>query len=330
MIKHIFRINVYGRGYTLYSGYALSSYKEFPLDIQSDCISKNYLSAQKRIDTLLDTQTARWCFCSSNNYVDCRPVITYGCLLHVPDDTGRMGVSFIHGIESDEEFRGDQVVVSIAHLFSQKTIDKISLLIARVAKGTVHSGELIEFLTTHFNTKLNYPPRPLYSINPIKEIRQDCGEASIITWLAMMISHSDIPAPWEIYEEYSTQDKALSILSSLPIAKDKYLLSEYICSIHYMSQNKLTVTEDIGRDPIIVKPSSISGSERIRPGKNPKLNWRKLLNHLKQDYLKIALIFILIIMTLSIIGLTIQVSSLQEKSWALFSQRVINEISCLK
>jgi hypothetical protein len=70
-------------------------------------------------------------------------------------------------------------------------------------------------------------------------LQQDCGGASLVTWLAMATSHSDSPAPWEIYEEYSHQTDTVSTISSFDSAKDVYLLSEYIGRMNYMCQNNL-------------------------------------------------------------------------------------------
>jgi hypothetical protein len=270
-MRHTFRINVYQKGYTLYSGYGISNYQEFPLDIQSNNISKNYLSAQKRIDAVMETQMERWCFCLTNNYIEDNPVIAYGCLLQIPDDEGRIGISFIHGIESDENIGIDRIVVSIAHLLSQKTINHLSHLISKIARGTVRPEKLHEFLANYFSINSNYPKQfPSHNLNPIKEIQQDCGGASTVTWLAMAISHLDSPAPWEVYEKYSYQDKVICTVSSFIGAQDKQLLSEYIYKAGHLIQagskflngnniNKDADTRSVNR---VVKSSYINTNKK--------------------------------------------------------------------
>jgi hypothetical protein len=233
-MRHTFRLNVHQKGYTLYSGKNLSQYQEFPLDVQSNGISKNYLSAQKRIDSLLETKISRWHFCVANNNAGKHPVTAYGCWLPIKDEMERLGISFIHAIEGDEEFKIDQVVVSITQLLLQQTIGELSELIAGVAKGTATPEHLMNVLTNHFTKKDNHlsnsnsdSPRN----RPIKEIQQNCGGASAATWLAMAISHLGSLPPWEIYEEYSFQTKFVSTVSSCSKATEKHLLSNYLTQI---------------------------------------------------------------------------------------------------
>lgn len=241
-MRHTFRLNVKGKGYTLYSENSSCKYQDFPLDIQSKYISQNYLCSQRKIDALLETQTARWSICIANNNVRDDLVTAYGCLLPIPDDKGRIGISFIHAIESGNEMSVEQVVILIGCLLAQKKIGYISNLIGGVAKGNISANELIEFFTNHFRLSSNNLLSPSRSLKrfPIKEIQQDCGGATLTTWLAMATSHADSPAPWEIYEEYSHQTDTVSTISSLDSAKNIYLLSEYLhISSHTFQNNSI-------------------------------------------------------------------------------------------
>jgi hypothetical protein len=173
-MRHIFRLNVNGKGYTLYSKNDSSNYQEFPLDTQSKYISRNYLDAQRKIDALLETQTARWSICIANNYERDNLVTAYGCLLPIPDDNERIGISFIHAIESGNEISVEQVVVLIGCLLSQKKVERIGDLISGVAQGNISANDLIEFFTSHFRLSSNNLLSSSFSLErvPIKEIQQ--------------------------------------------------------------------------------------------------------------------------------------------------------------
>ena len=130
-------------------------------------------------------------------------------------------------------------------------------------------------------------PPSLQRVTPIKEIQQDCGGASVTTWLAMAASHAASPAPWEIYEEYSHQTYVMSTISSFVGAKDKYLLSEYLYNTSHICQDNSSIIKLESQD-LEEKPSA----DGIKSSKfNIKIP--KLLNP------QALLIIITIIMTLN-------------------------------
>ncbi|MCB0210795.1 MAG: hypothetical protein KDJ52_15765 [Anaerolineae bacterium] len=223
---------MHDKGYTLFSGEQIAiSYKEYELDIATSVISKNYISAQRRIDSMLNTQISRWNFSISNLYSDEVPIVAYGCQLPIKDDKDRIGVSFIHAIESSENLPIDKIVVHIAQLLLPETIQNITQYLAEIAQGISPPTKIISFLIQKFkfqtinrlksNGETNY-------ISPIKKIEHDCGGASALAWLSITKSHLDILGPWEIYEEYEYSKKLVSTLSSCRNAKKTYYLCEYM------------------------------------------------------------------------------------------------------
>jgi cell division protein FtsL len=272
--------------------------------IGSIYVSQNYLSAQKRIDSLLKIQTDRWSICISNNDSEDNLVTAYGCLLSVPDDRGRIGISFIHAVESGNELSADRVIILIGRLLSQKTIGHICDLIAGVAKGDVPANDLMGFLTEHFKQNSNSVlSATRHRVSPIKEIQQDCGGASITTWLAMAASHSRSPAPWEIYEEYSSyQTGIVSTISSFSNAKDRYLLSEYLYNINCVFQYDLITIESESQN--LIRESTPLEVNPIRHNtKKVKIFNRQVLFFLTA-----------IILILSIASLTNQTMSFKENN----------------
>jgi hypothetical protein len=229
-MKHFFRLNVFQTGYILLAGEP-SEYRQFPLDIQSEGISKNYLSAQKRIDSFISRKIPRWYFSISNLYEDELPVISYGCFLSTNDEKNRKGITFIHAIEIDKNSRMDEYVLRIITLLSYQNIDFVSKLLADLAIGSRDVNQVLEFFTKHFYKSSSTSIDLLRNRNlPIKKIKYDCGGSSALAWLAITASYLNTLSPWEIYEEYS-EFNPISILSSFMGESDELLLSEYLYKI---------------------------------------------------------------------------------------------------
>jgi hypothetical protein len=229
-MKHFFRLNAFQKGYILFAGEPFK-YRQFPLDIQSEDISKNYLSTQKRIDSFISRKIPRWYFSISNLYENELPVISYGCFLSTNDEKNRKGITFIHAIEIDKNSRMDEYVLHIITLLSYQNIDYVSKLLADLAIGSCNVDQVLNFFTDHFDKSSSTSINLLKNRNlPIKEIKYDCGGSSGLAWLAITASYLNTPSPWEIYEEYS-EFNPISILSSFTGDADKFLLSEYLHKI---------------------------------------------------------------------------------------------------
>jgi hypothetical protein len=284
-MRHTFRLNVFGKGYTLYSGLstAQNSYLEFPLDVVSEGISPNYIFAQKRIDSMLTTSDSRWNFCIANlNPSRDQPVVAYGCLLpvEVMDDRGRRGITFVHGIECDKDSKIDYLVISISQILSYKVIGEISNLLSGLAKGHNNAQATINFLTKQFIKSDNQFNNTLMNLsNPIKEIDYDCGGASATAWLAMAISHLNDPNPWEIYERYKASENMISIISSSPKASKKFLLSNYlyesICTFNLTDKSSLAKPGKVPYSSSNLQTSSAKNNN-IYPDRQDKLGERIL------------------------------------------------------
>lgn len=265
-MKHTFRLNVYRKGYTLFSGKSSLQYQEFPLDVVSSEISQNYLSAQRRIDNMLKTKVSRWHFSIANLNSHYPPVVAYGCNLSVNDDKGRSGVNFVHALEGDEPLGIDGIVVGITQLLTHQTIEELTKLLTNLAQGSKTPEEVIEYLIRHFSEKY-IPSSDLQRTknNPIKKIQHDCGGASAMAWLAMTISHLGDSSPWEIYEEYSQHTGELSTVSSCVNASEVYFLSDYLYQLisdHALLENIQMLRTKPTRDRSL-------GSERKSPPRYP-------------------------------------------------------------
>jgi hypothetical protein len=229
-MKHTFRINLYGKGNTLYSGESLNQYQEYPLSIKSDGISENYLTTQRRLDFLIEQQASRWCLSISKLTDNENPVVAYGCLLPVKDEMNRLGVGFIHAIESNSDWSPENIVLAITKMLLPKNTNKMRQLISNIAIGNNALNDLTDYMASIYENQDSFDSSKLIQQlnNPIKEIRQDCGGAVTLAWLAMITSHSNDHSPWEIYEEYSHKTNIVSIISSSHEAVQELSLVSYL------------------------------------------------------------------------------------------------------
>lgn len=231
-MRHVIRMNVRGRGYTLYSGGSSTSYNEHPLDVQSPGIPNSYISAQKRIDGLLRGSLHRPYISISNLGTSSLPLVVYGCNFPIKDEHGRLGLSFIHAIQ-DNTFPSANIVMSIARFLNPGTMDEISEYLASVAQGSVKPETFIRLVTDSFSSTQRIPKQPLEEYaTPIRSITHDCV-GTVLAWAAMSASHSTTAPPWEIYDKYSNQDREglLSTVSTAPSARKDYRLSEFILDV---------------------------------------------------------------------------------------------------
>lgn len=264
-MKHIFRLNVHQKGYTLYSGQSPSFYQEYPLDMISGEISRNYIAAQRRIDAILKANTLRWHLCVANLFQTEHPVVAYGSLLPIEDDRGRTGISFVHAIETDGRTELAETVRRITQILSPQTIDEISRYLARLASGTELPQHIIDFLAAQFS-RSPYKQTALvaYTGWPIKEVQHDCGGALAVAWLAMTLSHLNSAPPWEIYEIYTQQTNQISTVSSSANASAKYMLSGYLYDLihdHGLLETLCASRSEEQASKITNVPIPLSGQE---------------------------------------------------------------------
>ena len=172
-MRHLIRMNVGGKGYTLYSGGPSAPYREHPLDIQSPGIPDNYIQAQKRIDELLTGSLHRPHICISNSEKSPSPLVVYGCNFPAEDEYGRMGLSFVHAIHEYSRPTAD-IVMSIARFLNPSTMDKICEDLASVALGSMTSKTFIQLVTYKFsNTQRIFKGLMGGSTTPIRSITHD-------------------------------------------------------------------------------------------------------------------------------------------------------------
>lgn len=228
-MRHIIRINEGGKGYTLYSGTRQDKMEPCDLDMPSTNVPANYIAAQRRIDNLLTPQVSRWHIAIVHKDTQRFPVVAYGCMLPIKDEIGRAGISFIHGIETDETVGIDQAVNLIIQIQAQQTFIELTKEVELIANGANKPDGIFRLLIERFKTRrLEHSQSTNNMSRPIKQIMHDCGGASAVAWTAMAVSHLRTSYGWEIYEEYHKKTGQIATISSSPDALETLTLSDYL------------------------------------------------------------------------------------------------------
>jgi hypothetical protein len=196
-MRHFFRINVHGAGYSLHSYSPGRDVEQLPLDVPSPSLPPGFLPAQRRIDDLLERRPQRvGVAVSAGSGGDALAV--WGCHFPLPDEHGRLGLTFVHGIVGDRRQALDLMSRVIA-MVSPDNLQRIGELVGRIATGAAELGELLPRLDRsggfHPLPEEHAESRP----PAFGSIVHDCGGAPF-AWLAMVRRHGTPGGPWEVHD----------------------------------------------------------------------------------------------------------------------------------
>lgn len=221
-MRHYFRTNVRGAGYSLCSFAPGDGVRQLPLDVQSERLPAGFLRAQQRIDTLLEQRPERLYLSASVNGK--RALVVYGCRFGLPDEHGRPGLVLVHAVEGAAQ-QIEDLVSRVITLVSPDRIMATGRLVGDVAAGAATVDDLITALDRVAKTgparQVLPPPGP----PPFGSIVHDWGGAPL-AWLAMTRAHSPLPGPWEIYDTILGDDRVATVSSAGP--HPQILLSTYL------------------------------------------------------------------------------------------------------
>jgi len=223
-MRHLIRINVRGNGYSLYSHTPGHDVRQHPLDVQSSALPPGFLPAQRHIDELLEQRPLRVCVAVSAPGSGGGALAVWGCQLPLPDEHGRFGLTFVHGIEGDRRQVLDLVSRVIA-LASPDNLEKIGRLVGGIATGTAKLDELLveldwceEFRPLPEGREEPHPPA-------FGSIVHDCGGAPL-AWLAMVREHSATSGSWEVHDTLLQDGRIATVASTQPLPR--VMLSELL------------------------------------------------------------------------------------------------------
>jgi hypothetical protein len=240
--KHYFRLNRKGHGYCLLTKIKNAEIVNHPLDVETEAISKRYLSIQRTIDR---------CFLNSkinftvavHKEINQNPFVGYGCKIAAVDEYGRSGLYFIHCLEINDPYVLYEVVFNIVKLFSQSSIEQFIKRLGDVAIGDFDFEEIINYLVNETEKNLG----KCCIINKSRElhfnsIRHDCSGAASVAWLTFASFLNGNDSSWKINDildraNASVITKLLYDGAANKILNASDILSENILSIYKEQKN---------------------------------------------------------------------------------------------
>ncbi|MGW4062632.1 hypothetical protein ACWEGE_30425 [Amycolatopsis sp. NPDC004747] len=221
-MRHLFRVNVREDGYSLYSYSPAEGLCQLPLDVTSDADSEAYFfTAQRNIDDLLMRRPERLYLAASASANGGRWAV-YGCSFQLPDEYGRDGLTFLHGLEGENLEAADLVSAAIK-LTSPDVLARTGELIGKLAVGDAVVAELGALFDSVGLSKL--PSTSMSGSGGLRvgSVVHDCGGVPL-AWLAMAVAQSGEYSSWEIRDTVLDDGRIATV--SVPSSGPVVLLSE--------------------------------------------------------------------------------------------------------
>ena len=215
-MKHLFRINIYGKGNTLLL-IDNNEIIELPLDLKSNNIPESFQRVQERIDETLDKKIVNWstCFIRYNNNIS----FGYGAWLPIlKDDHDRSGIRFTHIMSIDKiELLYSYSINLIKILSTNKTREIVDAIGQISSKPDLDYKKLLNLLISHFDKSVIFGGdlhATDYFLTNIGEIIHDSAGSSATSWLtfAYQKTISDLNE-WEVYDKIN-KDGIISTIST--------------------------------------------------------------------------------------------------------------------
>jgi hypothetical protein len=200
---HIIRIYEQATGYSLYAG-CPSELSRHPLDLKSNKISQSYLSAQGRLDEVLDAMKGSWSMTFRWDGANTFPIVAYGGYIELPVENGQSGIVFLHAVELAKiDDLCSHVNAVITHL-SNSGIRKLRRTIVDVAVGRSKAEEQANQIAKEFDDLISTIPVDRFAqaseLTKIKCVEQDCAGASSVAWFVLAIQQAKSNPPWEVFD----------------------------------------------------------------------------------------------------------------------------------
>jgi hypothetical protein len=205
--QHIIRINVKGKGYSLYTGNPDWGFEEQSLNVSTRQIPESFLLAQQKLDTVLKTGKLSWSMSFRHDSRNTSPIVAYGSFTEAPDDKGRIGIFFIHAIELKHPNGIHSCVESIIALLSHKMIRDLTRIIADLAIGKLPADKSLLLISRNlekriedWNDRENFIYQSKDENIRIRAIVHDCAGAAALAWLTTAYLKNNSNPPWEVYD----------------------------------------------------------------------------------------------------------------------------------
>ncbi len=201
-MRHFFRINVAGQGYVFYAGGARQGFRRQPLGQESREVPAGYLRAQQRLDEAFATRQLSFSVAMRHGEPGARPVVAYGNWLTAPDELGRPGVAFVHGVELESEADVYPCIAGVLTRLSSTATRELGRELRELAAGGAGAQEFMRRTAQALESaRLGAAGAPPPGARPqIGAVRHDCAGAAPVAWLALAAQQAVAAPPWEVFD----------------------------------------------------------------------------------------------------------------------------------
>ncbi len=249
-MQYIFRVNVRGQDYTLYSYTREEGLREHHLDVASRGLPPNFLNAQSHIDGLIDQDSSRPYLWVSSGEVSSLAV--YGCRFDAVEQYDRPGITLICGLHDDRN-KAIDLVHRIIRLVLPEAMTEVGGLVSRIAIGQADPTALVSLFDRIVPRALPWNPASGsgFGGSPVGAVVHDSGGVAL-AWQAMTIAHSRATEPWAVYDDIDrTDNRTIVTRSSKDHHGQRILLSDYVRFAAYAVQPPVPIS---GAPPEAVIP----------------------------------------------------------------------------
>lgn len=224
VVRHLFRFNVKGQGFVLYAQRG-DGYHAVPLDYASREVPRAYLRAQRLIDEFIERRPNRWgvsCVHDAAAGISC---LAYGVSLNAPDDLGRTGIAFVHGMLLSDPTKAREALSGVLAMLAPQNIGECHAEIARMAASGGDSnlfcnrwaGIVLDGIRAAGHTA----SPATWSRHRISSVYHDITGAAPLAWiyLAAQQSAHTIHQSWEFADSADGGDRSTATKLKPPMGR---------------------------------------------------------------------------------------------------------------
>ena len=214
-MRHFFRLNVKGEGYVLYAGPSGKAFVPQSLGSESPEVPRSFLEAQRRIDAAVRGGAPRWSLAVHYPGRGQALVLAFGVRIEAPDEFGRRGLSYIHGVELDGPNQIRSAVVGVLSLVAGRTGEALVQRIESTAVEASVSG-LRKFLNSQACSMEAAAEVVVEETQAgeslIASVTHNCGGAAATAWLALADQQAGRDPPWSFFDVVEKDGEVLTLV----------------------------------------------------------------------------------------------------------------------
>ncbi len=202
MIRHVFVINLAGRGYSTFAGGPAMGFEEQPMGVVTARVSETTLSVIEGLDDAARVAPSRRSLAACRDRRGAIVVALGAHLAEARDEKGRGGLVFLHALELGV---GDDLPdVVTALLTATAAFPRLDHELAALASCTDDPLPLLMSLAAEVERRASLSPTrtPHPATRPIARVEHDLVGAPVVAWMALALRGAAFEAPWRLRDRY--------------------------------------------------------------------------------------------------------------------------------